>query len=279
MPAQLCYALLCLSTITTGLARVRDVAEASYGTVGASHDRGDAAKFCYVRAHCGRRRPVLRTACQGRVRCSAGRVRRRNVERELVNHRWLRHPNIVRFHEVFLTATHLGIVMVRAACPPRAPRPMRHEAPGRPCRPCACLAPGSRAVCTRPWGARMLEAEVMSAEASLCHCSGPCTAACRRCVGRLAEAQLGHCSDPRAARGRSMRPAASCLSGSSRPGGCRRRRRDSTSSSSSRASHTVTKRRARARAAGAAVPLPGAHGHAVLLSAGVSVRSKGPKDR
>ena len=39
----------------------------------------------------------------------------RNVERELVNHRSLLHPNIVRFKEVFLTATHLGIAMEYAA--------------------------------------------------------------------------------------------------------------------------------------------------------------------
>lgn len=34
-----------------------------------------------------------------------------NVAREVVNHRMLHHPNIVRFREVFLTETHLGIMM------------------------------------------------------------------------------------------------------------------------------------------------------------------------
>ena len=38
-----------------------------------------------------------------------------NVFREIVNHRALRHPNIVRFKEVVLTPTHLGIVMEYAA--------------------------------------------------------------------------------------------------------------------------------------------------------------------
>jgi serine/threonine-protein kinase SRK2 len=39
----------------------------------------------------------------------------KNVERELINHRSLLHPNIIRFKEVFLTASHLGIVMEYAA--------------------------------------------------------------------------------------------------------------------------------------------------------------------
>jgi hypothetical protein len=43
------------------------------------------------------------------------RGRRRNVERELINHRSLLHPNIIRFKEVFLTSTHLGIGMEYAA--------------------------------------------------------------------------------------------------------------------------------------------------------------------
>mmetsp|Transcript_20467 Transcript_20467/g.44711 ORF Transcript_20467/g.44711 Transcript_20467/m.44711 type:complete len:359 (+) Transcript_20467:114-1190(+) len=39
----------------------------------------------------------------------------RNVEREIVNHRMLNHPNIIGFKEVFLTPSHLGIVMEFAA--------------------------------------------------------------------------------------------------------------------------------------------------------------------
>uniref|UniRef100_A0A0D9X1M1 non-specific serine/threonine protein kinase n=1 Tax=Leersia perrieri TaxID=77586 RepID=A0A0D9X1M1_9ORYZ len=38
-----------------------------------------------------------------------------NVQREIMNHRSLRHPNIVRFKEVVLTPTHLAIVMEYAA--------------------------------------------------------------------------------------------------------------------------------------------------------------------
>lgn len=40
----------------------------------------------------------------------------KNVEREIINHRQLSgHPNIIRFFEVFLTSTHLGISMEYAA--------------------------------------------------------------------------------------------------------------------------------------------------------------------
>ncbi|KAJ7530636.1 hypothetical protein O6H91_14G011900 [Diphasiastrum complanatum] len=38
-----------------------------------------------------------------------------NVPREIINHRSLRHPNIIRFKEVMLTPTHLAIVMEYAA--------------------------------------------------------------------------------------------------------------------------------------------------------------------
>ncbi|KAJ4747739.1 Serine/threonine-protein kinase [Rhynchospora pubera] len=38
-----------------------------------------------------------------------------NVYREIINHRSLRHPNIIRFREVVLTPTHLAIVMEYAA--------------------------------------------------------------------------------------------------------------------------------------------------------------------
>ncbi|KAG5574612.1 hypothetical protein H5410_054746 [Solanum commersonii] len=38
-----------------------------------------------------------------------------HVQKEIMNHRSLRHPNIIRFKEVFLTPTHLAIVMEYAA--------------------------------------------------------------------------------------------------------------------------------------------------------------------
>eukprot|EP00250_Pteridium_aquilinum_P008266 c17814_g2_i2 orf=334-1389(+) len=38
-----------------------------------------------------------------------------NVHREIINHRSLQHPNIIRFKEVFLTSTHLAILMEYAA--------------------------------------------------------------------------------------------------------------------------------------------------------------------
>ncbi|XP_039058563.1 serine/threonine-protein kinase SAPK1-like, partial [Hibiscus syriacus] len=38
-----------------------------------------------------------------------------HVEREIMNHRSLKHPNIIRFKEVLLTPTHLAIVMEYAA--------------------------------------------------------------------------------------------------------------------------------------------------------------------
>lgn len=38
-----------------------------------------------------------------------------NVAREIINHRSLRHPNIIRFKEVVVTTTHLAIVMEYAA--------------------------------------------------------------------------------------------------------------------------------------------------------------------
>ncbi|PNH10173.1 Serine/threonine-protein kinase SRK2E [Tetrabaena socialis] len=45
----------------------------------------------------------------------SGELVDRNVEREICNHRMLNHPNIVGFKEVFLTPSHLGIVMEFAA--------------------------------------------------------------------------------------------------------------------------------------------------------------------
>nr|GEV64984.1 protein kinase superfamily protein [Tanacetum cinerariifolium] len=38
-----------------------------------------------------------------------------NVQREIINHRSLRHSNIVKFKEVILTPTHLAIVMEYAS--------------------------------------------------------------------------------------------------------------------------------------------------------------------
>ena len=37
------------------------------------------------------------------------------MQREIINHRSLRHPNIIRFKEVILTPTHLAIVMEYAS--------------------------------------------------------------------------------------------------------------------------------------------------------------------
>lgn len=39
----------------------------------------------------------------------------KNVEREIINHRMLRHPNIIAFRELFITSESLGIVMEYAA--------------------------------------------------------------------------------------------------------------------------------------------------------------------
>ncbi|KAK4802228.1 hypothetical protein SAY86_000431 [Trapa natans] len=44
-----------------------------------------------------------------------GRKIDENVAREIINHKSLRHPNIIRFKEVILTPTHLAIVMEYAA--------------------------------------------------------------------------------------------------------------------------------------------------------------------
>ena len=62
-------------------------------------------------------RPLLRPSVISRGRRRPDRAPRaaRNVERELINHRSLLHPNIIRFKEVFLTSTHLGIGMEYAA--------------------------------------------------------------------------------------------------------------------------------------------------------------------
>ncbi|KAE8665968.1 hypothetical protein F3Y22_tig00112523pilonHSYRG00220 [Hibiscus syriacus] len=38
-----------------------------------------------------------------------------HVQREIMNHRSLKHPNIIRFKEVLFTPTHLAIVMEYAA--------------------------------------------------------------------------------------------------------------------------------------------------------------------
>ncbi|KAK3147129.1 hypothetical protein QOZ80_3BG0278430 [Eleusine coracana subsp. coracana] len=38
-----------------------------------------------------------------------------HVQREIMNHRSLKHPNIIRFKEVVLTPTHLAIVMEYAS--------------------------------------------------------------------------------------------------------------------------------------------------------------------
>nr|GEV26017.1 wall-associated receptor kinase 2-like [Tanacetum cinerariifolium] len=52
----------------------------------------------------------------GKVKCGAiVFVIDEHVQREIMNHRSLRHPNIIRFKEVLLTPTHLAIVMEYAA--------------------------------------------------------------------------------------------------------------------------------------------------------------------
>ena len=59
----------------------------------------DAAKSL-MRARAGRRWP--------------GQIDK-NVEREVLNHKTLVHPNVVQFREVYLTEDHLGVVMEYAS--------------------------------------------------------------------------------------------------------------------------------------------------------------------
>ncbi|GMI95632.1 SNF1-RELATED PROTEIN KINASE 2.6, OPEN STOMATA 1, SUCROSE NONFERMENTING 1-RELATED PROTEIN KINASE 2-6 [Hibiscus trionum] len=54
----------------------------------------------------------LKSSDQG---ISEGKKIDENVQRETINHQSLRHPNIIRFKEVFVTPSHLAIVMEYAA--------------------------------------------------------------------------------------------------------------------------------------------------------------------
>ncbi|KAL6184705.1 PREDICTED: serine/threonine-protein kinase SAPK2-like [Fragaria vesca subsp. vesca] len=62
---------------------------------------------------------LVREKCSGELYAvkliERGKKIDENVQREIMNHRSLKHPNIVEFKEVLLTPTHLGIVMEYAA--------------------------------------------------------------------------------------------------------------------------------------------------------------------